>query len=88
MLFTASLSSVLRCACSSTSEPMSVSRRLRVERSIKRTPNWLSSSATRRLTVEVGIFIRRAASEKLLASTSCAKIAREFRSVMPALSQK
>jgi hypothetical protein len=36
----------------------------------------------RRLTVEVGIFKRRAASEKLRASTTLAKIIREFRSVM------
>jgi len=36
----------------------------------------------RRLTVEVGIFRRRAASEKLLASTTLAKIINELRSGM------
>jgi len=54
----------------------------RVERSIRRTPSCFSRSATRRLTVEVGIFKSRAASEKLLASTTFAKIINEFRSVI------
>jgi hypothetical protein len=36
----------------------------------------------RRLTVETGILSRRAASEKLFASTTVAKIASEFRSII------
>jgi hypothetical protein len=36
----------------------------------------------RRLTVEVGIFRRRAASEKLFASMTLAKIASAFRSLI------
>src|SRR6266849_736168 len=82
MLSTASLSSVVCWACSRTSDPTSVSRRLRVERSSRRTPSWSSRSATRRLTVEVGILRRRAASEKPFASTTLAKIISEFRSVI------
>src|SRR6516164_1854079 len=82
MLSTASLISVLCCACSKISAPTSVSRRFRVDRSINRTPSCSSRSATRRLTVEVGILRRRAASEKLLASTTLAKIISEFRSVI------
>jgi hypothetical protein len=66
MLLTASLSSPVRCACSSTSQPTFVSRRLRVERSISRTASCFSSSATRRLTGEVGISRRRAARTKCL----------------------
>lgn len=62
--------------------PTSVRRILRVERSSRRTPSSSSRSATRRLTVEVGILRRRAASEKLLASTTLAKIISEFRSVI------
>src|ERR1700751_2575105 len=85
MLSTASLSSTVWRACSRTSDPTSVSRRLRVERSSKRTPSSSSRSATRRLTVEVGNFKRRAASEKLFASTTLAKIMREFRSVITML---
>src|SRR5258708_31367619 len=80
MLSTASLSSAQRCACSRTSDPTSVSRRLRVERSSRRTPSWPSRSAMRRLTVEVGILRRRAAFEKLFASTTLAKIISELRS--------
>src|SRR5882762_7426912 len=82
MLSTASLSSVLCWACSRTSDPTSVSRRLRVERSSRRTPSWSSRSATRRLTVEVGILRRRAASEKPFASTTLAKIISEFKSII------
>ena len=82
MLSTASLISELCRACSKISAPASVSRRFRVERSIKRTPSCFSRSATRRLTVEIGIFRRRAAEEKLLASTTFAKIINEFRSVI------
>src|SRR5258708_7424229 len=85
MLSTASLSSALCWACSKTSDPTSVSRRLRVERSRRRTPSWSSRSATRRLTVEVGILRRRAASEKLFASTTLAKIMSELRSVINVL---
>src|ERR1700741_344905 len=85
MLSTASLSSTVWRACSRTSDPTSVSRRLRVERSSRRTPSSSSRSATRRLTVEVGIFKSRAASEKLFASTTLAKIMREFRSVLTIL---
>src|SRR5580698_6266201 len=85
MLSTASLSSTVWRACSRSSDPTSVRRKLRVERSSKRTPSWSSRSATRRLTVEVGIFKRRAASEKLFASTTFAKIIREFRSVITIL---
>jgi hypothetical protein len=51
-----------------------------VERSSNRTPSWLSSSVIRRLTVEMGIFRRRAAAEKLLDSTTFANTPREFRS--------
>src|SRR6202044_1970495 len=80
ILLIASLISAPRCAYSSTSEPTSVNRRLRVERSIRRTPSACSSSATRRLTVEVGILRRRAAFEKPLASTTRAKKITEFRS--------
>src|SRR5580698_8622337 len=82
ILSTASLSSMVWRACSRSSDPTSVSRRLRVERSSKRTPSSSARSATRRLTVEVGIFKSRAASEKLFASTTLAKIMREFRSVI------
>jgi hypothetical protein len=82
MLSTASLISALCWACSRTSDPISVSRRLRVERSSRRTPSCSSRSATRRLTVEVGILRRRAASEKLFASTTFAKIMSELRSVI------
>jgi len=82
MLSTASLISELCLACSNTSEPTSVSLRLRVDRSIKRTPSCSSRSATRRLTVDVGILRRRAASEKLFASTTLANIISEFRSVI------
>ena len=57
-------------------------KELRVERSSRRTPSWSSRSATRRLTVEVGILRRRAASEKLFASTTLAKITSELRSVI------
>jgi hypothetical protein len=81
ILSTASLSSALRWACSKTSDPTSVSRRLRVERSSRRTPSWSSRSAMRRLTVETGIFKQRAASEKLFASTTLAKMISELRSV-------
>src|SRR6201997_804937 len=76
----ASLISAPRCAYSSTSEPTSVRRNERVERSIKRTPSACSSSAMRRLTVDVGILRRRAAFEKPLASTTWAKMINEFRS--------
>src|SRR5579863_3200389 len=76
----ASLISAPRWAYSSTSEPTSVRRNERVERSIKRTPSACSSSAMRRLTVDVGILRRRAAFEKPLASTTCAKIISELRS--------
>src|SRR5579862_9751282 len=76
----ASLISAPRCAYSSTSEPTSVRRNERVERSIKRTPSACSSSATRRLTVDVGILRRRAAFEKPLASTTWAKMISELRS--------
>src|SRR6202023_198867 len=82
MLSTVSLSSALCWAYSKTSDPTSVSRRLRVERSSRRTPSWFSRSATRRLTVEVGILRRRAASEKLFASTTFAKIVSELRSAI------
>src|SRR5258708_35066697 len=77
MLSTASLSSALRWACSRTSDPTSVSRRLRVERSSRRTPYWSSRSAMRRLTVEIGILRWRAASERLFASctTICTYLA-------------
>lgn len=51
-LSTASLSSTVWRACSRTSDPTSVSRKLRVERSSKRTPSSSSRSATRRLTVD------------------------------------
>src|SRR5580693_6358886 len=80
MLSIASLISAPRWACFSTSEPTSVRRRERVERSIKRTPSASSSSAMRRLTVEVGILRRLAAFEKPLASTTWAKMMSEFRS--------
>src|ERR1700722_2478961 len=76
----ASLISAPRWAYSSTSEPTSVSRNERVERSIKRTPSACSSSAMRRLTVDVGILRRRAAFEKPLASTTWAKMISELRS--------
>src|SRR5579862_1448794 len=76
----ASLISAPRCAYSSTSEPTSVRRNERVERSIKRTPSACSSSAMRRLTVDVGILRRRAAFEKPLASTTWAKMINELRS--------
>src|SRR5262249_11326897 len=56
-----------------------VSLRLRVDRSMSRMPSCASRSATRRLTADVGIFRRRRASEKLLASTTLAKIISEFR---------
>ena len=81
-LSTASLSSALRTACSRTSAPNSVRRRLRVDRSSRRTPSWSSSSAIRRLTVEIGILRRRAASEKLPASMTFANNARELRSAI------
>ena len=55
---------------------------VRVERSSRRTPSWSSRSETRRLTVEIGSLRRRAASEKLLASTTLAKMFRALRSVM------
>src|SRR5580658_5488797 len=80
MLSIASLISAPRWAYSSTSEPTSVRRRERVDRSIKRTPSACSSSAMRRLTVEVGILRRRAAFEKPLASTTWAKMTSELRS--------
>src|SRR5260370_32672739 len=80
MLSTVSLSSALCWAYSRTWDPTSVSRRLRVERSSRRTPSWPSRSAMRRLTVEVGILRRRAAFEKLFASTTLAKIISELRS--------
>src|ERR1700723_1797684 len=51
MLSIASRISAPRCAYSSTSEPTSVRRNERVERSIRRTPSACSSSAMRRLTV-------------------------------------
>src|ERR1700747_2100117 len=85
ILSTASPSPAVCWACSRTAEPTSVRRILRVERSSRRTPSWSSRSATRRLTVEVGILRRRAASEKLLASTTFAKIISEFRSVIDIL---
>ena len=81
MLLTASVSSTVRCACSSSSEPTSVNRKLRVDLSISRTPSCFSSSATLRLTVDVGICKRRAARTKLLDSATCAKITSELRSV-------
>src|SRR5260370_31238612 len=80
MLSTVSLSSAPCWAYSRTSDPTSVSRRLRVERSSRRTPSWPSRSAIRRLTVEVGILRRRAAFQKLFASTTLAKIMSELRS--------
>src|SRR3984957_2691843 len=76
----ASLISAPRWAYSSTSEPTSVRRNERVERSIKRTPSACSSSAMRRLTVDVGILRRRAAFEKPLASTTWANMISELRS--------
>ena len=79
---TVSPSSTLRWACSRSSDPTSVSRSLRVERSSSRTPSWASSSAMRRLTVESGMLRRRAASEKLFASTTLANIVSELRSVI------
>ena len=84
---TASPSSAPRWACSRSSNPMSVSRNLRVERSSSRTPSWPSSSAMRRLTVEIGMSRRRAASEKLFASTTLANIISELRSVIIIVSQ-
>src|SRR5580700_8303314 len=83
MLSIASLISAPRWAYSSTSEPTSVRRRERVERSIRRTPSACSSSAMRRLTVEVGILRRRAAFAKPLASTTWAKMISELRSDIP-----
>src|SRR5215472_16328290 len=47
MLWMDSQSSAQRTACSRTSAPSSVSRNLRVDRSISRTPSWSSSSASR-----------------------------------------
>jgi hypothetical protein len=84
MLPTASLSSAVRCACSSTSEPTSVRRKLRVDRSMSRTPSCCSNSVMRRLTVDGGICRRRAARTKLLDSATCAKIRSELRSVLMA----
>src|SRR5262249_19458746 len=46
------------------------------------TPSSFSSSATRRLTVDNGIFRRRAASEKLFASTTLTKTINALRSVI------
>src|SRR5262249_43970157 len=62
--------------------PTSVTRRLRVDRSRRRTPSCPSSSAIRRLKVEIGTLRRRAASEKLFASTTLANITSELTSVI------
>ena len=48
----------------------------------KRTPSSASRSATRRLTLARGIFNRRAASEKLVAFTTAAKITSELKSLI------
>src|ERR1700730_9709489 len=63
-----------------TSRPISVTRMLRVERSMRRAPRSRSSSATLLLSFDLGSPVAREAAEKPPWRTTCAKYCKSFRS--------